>query len=175
MGNMQKACYRGKEVTIERVDAEEIREIAKKYHGSFNDDFGVYFILTTGENNRPTREMMDSPGHSKSYIGQGGVVRATFQDPNTGKVIFSGAELCDLVVTPAHQRQGYASLLTKLRLDWLKEQGYNEAFFPDCDEPEPITGLFEKLQREGKIKFERIYGASNPEGTEKSVYRVSNF
>ena len=89
--------------------------------------------------------------------------------------IFSGAELCDLVVMPNHQRNGYASLLTQLRLDWLKEQGHTEAFFSDCDEPEPVIALFENFQREGRIKFEKINEIATPKGKSKNIYRVSDF
>lgn len=175
MGNLRKISFKNKELTIEQIDANELKKSAKKHNGSFKDNFGVYFILTTGENNLTFEQIINSRDHiNKYFIGQAGTVKNTLTDPNTNEKIFSGAELCDLIVMPDYRRQGYGTLLTELRLEWLAKQGYNDAFFPCNNTRKPVQELFTKLSDEGRISFEKIYEIQNPK-TSQSVYKVSNF
>ncbi len=173
MGIIEKISHNGENITVEKIDATELRGIAKKMSGSFNDDFGVYFVLTSEENNLPSEELISSQKYKEVYIGQGGVIRNTIKN-NDGKLIFSGPELCDLLVAPLHQRKGYGTLITQLRLNWLKETGYSEAFFiTQSKNPIPILALFEKLQKCDSLKLEKIYNCDS--SLEKNVYRVNNF
>ncbi len=167
-----KKKHKGEVISIEEICADQIKEIAKEYCGSFDDDFGVYFVLTT--DGTPIKIIMGSSDNASSYIGQAGVIRNILKDPDSGEEIYSGAELCELYVMPEHRKKGYACLLTLLRLDWLKKQGITEAFFYDCDEPEPVKSLFEKMQAEGKLKFEKIYEIKLEDDV-KNVYRVSGY
>jgi hypothetical protein len=176
MKNLQKIEYNGEEITIEKVEADEIRRIAKENNGSFNDTFGIYFVLTNKKNNLPLTELIKSQDYT-NYMGHGGTINNTLEDFDTHKKIFSGAELCDLAIMPVHRRKGYASLITRLRLNWLKEQGYNEAFFPydnKSDSSKAVIKLFQKLQEEKILKFEKI-GKANYNANQVSVYRIHDF
>jgi GNAT superfamily N-acetyltransferase len=182
MATLKKINHNGMRVTLEQIDAEELREIAQKHDGTFKGGWGAYFIITPGDNECQFRNLAIQQEWAKptTLIGYGGVVENVFRDPpETGNVIFSGPELCDLVVDENHRRKGFGSLLVQLRLDWLKQQGYHEAFFPyecekdiDNNDPPAILRVFKELQKKGKLKIEKIY--QKPEGS-KQAYRVSGF
>lgn len=171
---LAKLNHRGRAVTVERLDAEDIRESARRYNGTFNSDFGVYFVLTSAENECPVSDLMsDSQLYGSCFLGQSGVVMNRYS--HEGKLIFDGPDLCDSITSEKDQGKGYCQLLTELRLLWLRHKGHREAFFPDCEDSESIVRVFEGLHRKGKLNLEQIhelpdfYGAGKP----RRVYKVS--
>ena len=144
MGEQKIVQHNGLEVKIEQVEADEIRTIASKNKGSFDSDFGVYFFITNKDNHQRFIQGFGKKDYHSKFIGQAGIVKGSYEED--GQLIYSGPELCDLDVMPKHQRKGYATLLTELRLQWLKEKGLSKAYFLDCKKPKPVIRLFEKLQ-----------------------------
>jgi GNAT superfamily N-acetyltransferase len=153
MGVLQKKDHRGTLITLEQIEAQELREIARKYGGSFDSEFGIYFSLTTSENNLFANNLLRDPVlYESAFIGNVGVFPVTKDDREICGIDNSGIQIEDLMVAEKFQRQGYAEFLVNEALDWLKNQKISVAYI--------IAPVFEsvclldKLKQQNKIDYE---------------------
>jgi ribosomal protein S18 acetylase RimI-like enzyme len=177
MSTLEKITKEGIELLLERVDADELREIVKLTGGSFDSSFGPYFFLRLGQDERSIGDILkecsvDDRLSNSEIIGRVGVLQTTYLKPHTNDLVFSGAQIEDFIVHQDYLRRGYGELLMTAALDWLKEQKIKTAYMLTSNDA--VYSLLRKMERTKRVKLKELH-REDQEAEQKVVYELTDF